>query len=114
MRIEIHGLPVPSGDVLRSRTQTRLWLAAQRHARRLAWISVLFTEYDGEGEAHRTTCTISAALHHGGSIDIRHTDVDPFIALDLACVRFEQALVHLTPDIVSAEMGESTPWETSA
>jgi hypothetical protein len=114
MRIDIYGLPTPSGDALRSRAQTRLWLATQRHAHRLAWVSALFTEHNGEGEMPRTTCKIVASLRHCGSIDIQHTNIDPSIALDLACARFEQALVRLAPEVMAVEMGEPTQWETPA
>lgn len=114
MRIEIHGRPSVLGSALRSHTETRLWLAAQQHARRLAWISVLFSEHDGEGESRRTTCKIAAGLRPTGTLSIQHTHVDPFIAVDMAGARFAQALSRCRTEVIYHGGAEPAQWEVPA
>lgn len=115
MLIEIHGHMIPLNSELKSHAETRVWLAAQRHADRIAWISVLFEqvvdEAAGDAEPHPITCKIAAGLRSGGTIVVRQTDVDPFAGVDLAGARFERALSRQLSQLAPAGAVDPIPWE---
>lgn len=111
MRIEIHGKNMTITPELRSHAETRAWLAAQRHAPRLAWISMLLTEHTGPGEPRRTTCTLAAGIKAEGALQIQHTHGDPRVAVDLACARLEQALARQLAHTPVPQTAETSPWE---
>jgi len=111
MRIEIQGKDLTITPELRSHAETRAWLAAQRHAPRLAWISILLTEHTGHGEPRRITCTLAAGVKAGGTVQIQHTHGDPQAAVDLACARLEQALARQLAQTPVPSMAEASSWE---
>lgn len=111
MRIEIHGKNLPISDELRSHAQIRVWLAAQHHAHRIAWISILLTEHSGEGEPCRHTCTVVAGLKPGNTIEIHHTHPDLFAAVELACARLKQTLAHRLPQPPITDSAAEMPWD---
>ena len=92
MRIETHGSNIVISPELEKHTERCIWLAAQRHRQRISWVGVQFTEHRGEGEPLRTLCQIDLWLHKAGLITIRHTDTNPYVAVDLAAARLRQVL----------------------
>lgn len=111
MRIEIHSKNMTITPELRSHAETRVWLAVQRHAPRLAWISILLTEHTGHGEPRRTTCTIATGVKADGTVQIHHTHSDPQVAVDLACARLEQALARQLAHTPIPSAAEANFWE---
>ncbi len=94
MRVHVldNGIEIPY--VLRIYAESRVWLAVQRAADRLSWVGVRFMRPDGEREEGRVACQVDVWLRGVGLVAVRHVDTNPYLAVDCAAVRIEQAVVR--------------------
>jgi hypothetical protein len=94
MRVEVFGNGFEVTDVLRTYAESRTWLVAQRAANQLSWVGVrLMSEHD-QAVGGRVVCQLDVWLRGIGLVTVRHTDVNPYIGIDCATVRLEQAIVR--------------------
>ena len=98
MRVHVldNGIEIPY--VLRTYAESRVWLAVQRAADRLSWVGVRFMRPDGESEGGRVACQLDVWLRGVGLVAVRHIDTNPYLAVDCAAVRIEQAVVRRLRD----------------
>jgi hypothetical protein len=94
MHIEIIGNNFEIPDVLRTFAESRVWLAVHRAAGRVSWIGVRFLREDAATADGRVTSQVDVWLRGIGLVTVKHTDVNPYIALNCALVRLKQALVR--------------------
>jgi hypothetical protein len=71
-----------------------VWLAVQRTADRLSCVGVRFMRPDGESEGGRVACQLDVWLRGVGLVAVRHVDSNPYLAVDCAAVRIEQAVIR--------------------
>jgi ribosome-associated translation inhibitor RaiA len=90
VRIEVFGNGFKVTDVLRTYIESRVWFAVGRASRELSWVGVrLMIEDDA-----RVGCQLDVWLRGIGLVTVRHIDVNPYIGIDCAAVRVEQAIVR--------------------
>ena len=94
MRVEVFGNGFEVTDVLRTYTESRVWLAVQRASRELSWVGVRLMSEDDQAADSRVVCQLDVWLRGIGLVTIRHIDVNPYMAIDCAAVRLEQAIVR--------------------
>ena len=94
MRIEISGNYVELSGVLRAYAESRVGVAVRRAASRLTWVGVRFIRERGPAADQRVLCQLDVWLRGSGLVTVRHIDTNPYVAVDCAAVRLEQALVR--------------------
>jgi ribosome-associated translation inhibitor RaiA len=94
MRVEIFGNGFEVTDVLRTYAESRVWLAVQRASRELSWVGVRLMSEDGHAAAARVVCQLDVWLRGIGLVTVRHIDDNPYMGIDCAAVRLEQAIVR--------------------
>jgi hypothetical protein len=77
-------------DVLRTYIESRVWLAVQRASREVSWVGVRLKIKDDA----RVICQLDVWLRGIGLVTVRHIDLNPYIGIDCAAVRLEQAVVR--------------------
>ena len=81
-------------DVLRAYAGSRVRLAVRRAAERVSWVAVRFLRETERSADPRVACQLDVWLRGIGLLTVRHVDVNPYVAVDCAAVRMEQALVR--------------------
>ena len=120
MRIEVFGNGFEVTDVLRTYAESRVWLAVQRASRDLSWVGVRLMSEDDQTADGRVVCQLDVWLRGIGLVTVRHIDVDPYMGIDCAAVRLEQAIVRKLREAgryaavasnraVATEPGRATP-----
>jgi hypothetical protein len=94
MRVEVLGNSYEVSDVLRIYTESRVWLAVRRAADQLSWVGVRIMGEDGHALRGRVVCQVDVWLRGIGLVTVRHVDVNPYVGIDCAAVRLEQAVVR--------------------
>jgi hypothetical protein len=94
MRIHVLNNDLEIPYVLRTYAESRVWLAVQRAADRLSWVGVRFMRPDDEIDGGRVACQLDVWLRGVGLVAVRHVDINPYLALDCAAVRIEQAVIR--------------------
>ena len=94
MRVEVFGNGYEVSVMLRTCAESRVWLAVNRPAEHLSWVGVRLMNDDGHALRDRVVCRLYVWLRGIGLVTVRHTDVDPYVAIDRAAVRLEQAVVR--------------------
>jgi ribosome-associated translation inhibitor RaiA len=109
MRVEFIANEFPVSDVLRTYAESRVWLAVRRAAAHLSWVGVRLISDSRERSDGRVGCRIDVWLRGRGVVTVAHTDVDPYVAIDCASVRLEQALVRKLREIGRHVRGTGVP-----
>jgi ribosome-associated translation inhibitor RaiA len=99
MRIEVFGNGFEVTDVVRTYAESRVWLAVQRASRELSWVGVRLMSEDDEVVDKRIVCQLDVWLRGIGLVTVRHAEFNPYIAIDCAAVRLEQAVVRKLRDV---------------
>ncbi len=94
MRIEVLGNNVQISDALRSYAESRVGAALRRAASRLSWVGVRFLHEGDRACNARVACQLDVWMRGLGLVTVRHIDTNPYVAVDCAAVRLEQALVR--------------------
>jgi ribosome-associated translation inhibitor RaiA len=94
MRIEVSGHGFEVTDVVRTYAESRVWLAVQRASRALSWVGARLMSEDDRAADGRVVCQLDVWLRDIGLITVRHIDVNPYVGIDCAAVRLEQAIIR--------------------
>lgn len=94
MRVEVFGNDYEVSEMLRKYAESRVWLAVNRATEHLSWVGVRLMGDEGHAQRDRVVCQLDVWLRGVGLVTVRHTDVDPYVAIDRAAVRLEQAVVR--------------------
>jgi ribosome-associated translation inhibitor RaiA len=97
MRIDIHAINMALSPDLKTYAETRIWQSARRWSRRVAWTGLWLVQSDEPAEAAKLSCRLDAWVSGAGIVTVRHADNDPYVAIDIAAARLEQAIAVNLP-----------------
>lgn len=92
MRIDIHAVNLVLSTDLKEYAEARMWQAARRWARRVVWTGMWLVDEPNAAEGLRFSCRLDAWVRGAGIVTVRHLDTDPYVAIDIAAARLEQAI----------------------
>lgn len=92
MRIDINAINLELSTELKDYSETRMWQAARRWARRIAWTGMWLVDEQNAAEGRRFSCRLDAWVRGAGIVTVRHLDTNPYVAIDIAAARLEQAI----------------------
>jgi ribosome-associated translation inhibitor RaiA len=92
MRIDVHAVNIELPPALRRYAETRAWKAGRRHASRTTWLCVTVANQTAASGVPAVSCRIDGWLRGIGNVSVRHVGADPYVAIDRAAVRLEQAI----------------------
>lgn len=122
MRIDIHAINlVPSTD-LKDYADTRMWQAARRWARRVAWAGMWLVDEQNAATQPRLSCRLDAWVRGVGIVTVRHLDTNPYVAIDIAAARLEQTIAGKMRQLARRQLrpltsdgrrnGQPAPWSS--
>ena len=93
MRLDVFSNNFDVSPELRRYAEARVWPVADHVGGR--WVGIRFSGLAGDGNGSpRLACQVDVWLRRLGLVTVRHTDTDPFVAVDRAAVRLRQAIAR--------------------
>jgi ribosome-associated translation inhibitor RaiA len=93
MRLDVFSNDFNVSPGLRRYAEARVWPAADRVGAR--WVGVRFTGlHEGDGGPPRVACQVDVWLRRLGLVTVRHTDADPYAAIDSVANRLRHAIAR--------------------
>ena len=75
-------------------TEVRAWLALQKLAHRIAWLTVWLKNSNGAKSGHGKICQMKAWVKGVGLVVAEHQDANPSVAVEVAVSRIKHAILR--------------------
>jgi hypothetical protein len=92
MRLDVFSNDFDVSLELRRYAEARVWPAADHVGGR--WVGIRFIGLNGDDGSPRVACQVDVWLRRLGLVTVRHTDTNPFVAVDCAAIRLRQAIAR--------------------